>query len=99
MPDNDVEITGLFTKNVEPEPEPTPVSDIADPSDDVKVWSFGTTVFIESVPGSRYEIFNLNGSSIVKSPSQSTHEQISISKDGIYIVVVNNKSYKVIIQH
>ena len=121
MPDNDVEITGLFTKNVEPEPqpqpepepqpqpepepqpqpepEPTPVSDIADPSDDVKVWSFGTTVFIESVPGSRYEIFNLNGSSIVKSPSQSTREQISISKDGIYIVVVNNKSYKVIIQH
>ena len=145
MPDNDVEITGLFTKNVEPEPqpqpepepqpqpepepqpqpepepqpqpepepqpqpepepqpqpepEPTPVSDIADPSDDVKVWSFGTTVFIESVPGSRYEIFNLNGSSIVKSPSQSTLEQISISKDGIYIVVVNNKSYKVIIQH
>ena len=78
----------------EPQPEPTPVSSVAEyPS--VKVWSYNSTFIIEAASDTKYTIIDLNGRTIKTSTTQSTKEEISISKSGIFIIIINGESYKV----
>ncbi|MBQ3657991.1 MAG: BspA family leucine-rich repeat surface protein [Bacteroidales bacterium] len=76
---------------------PTPVHDIADYKN-VKVWSYNSVIFIESVFDCQYRIIDLNGRIIKTSTTKSTREEINNLKSGIYIVLINNKSYKVAIR-
>ncbi|MBO7598026.1 MAG: cadherin repeat domain-containing protein [Bacteroidales bacterium] len=83
----------------EPEPDPqnpsTPVSSIDNGGNNVKVWSFARTIYIASTPDSQYKIIDLQGRTIATSTTKSSHEEVNINKEGIYVVIINGKSYKV----
>ncbi len=78
----------------EPQPEPTPVSSVAD-SPSVKVWSYVSTIFIESAPDTKYTIIDLSGRTIKSATTKSTKEEISAINSGFYIVKIGNASFKV----
>ncbi len=87
--DNDNEIT------TDPAEVITPVSSVSEP-EDVKVWSFGGTVYIESQPDMDYTIIDLLGRIIKKGATHSTREEVALSRHaGIVIVNINGKSVKV----
>ena len=85
MPDKDVEIHGSFA---------TPVADV-DQQSDTKVWAYNRTVYIETALDSQYKIIDLQGRTLTTSTTKSNHEEINLSHPGIFIIVVNDKSYKV----
>ena len=72
----------------------TPVSSISEP-DEIKVWSFGGTVFIEAQPDMDYTIVDLSGRVIKKGVTRSTREEVSLNAKGIVIVRIANKSFKI----
>ena len=76
---------------------PTPINEISDYKN-VKVWSYNSVIFIESVFDCQYKIIDLNGRIIKTSTTKSTREEINNLKSGIYIILINNKSYKVAIR-
>ncbi len=87
--DNDDEIT------TDPAEVITPVSSVSETSD-VKVWSFGGTVYIEAQPDMDYTIIDLSGRTIKKGVTRSTREEVALSRHaGIVIVNINGKSVKV----
>ncbi len=73
----------------------TPISSIPNTKSNTKVWSFNSTIFIEAAPDTKYTIIDLNGRTIKSATTKSSHEEISITKSGVYIVLVNGESYKV----
>jgi hypothetical protein len=79
------------------EKTPTPVSDISD-IHSVKVWSSLHSIFIESAPDTKYKIIDLNGRTIKSATTQSTKDEISIDKSGVFVVVINGESFKVAVQ-
>ncbi|MBQ3617626.1 MAG: BspA family leucine-rich repeat surface protein [Bacteroidales bacterium] len=87
--DNDDEIT------TDPAEVITPVSSVSE-TDEIKVWSFGGTVYIESQPDMDYTIVDLNGRTIKTGITHSTREDVTLSRHtGIVIVNINGKSVKV----
>ena len=84
---------GYFTKSGEPA-FTTPVSDISGKEIGIKVWSFNNTIYIETLPDTKYTIIDLNGRLIKSASTKSTREQIKINKSGIVIVTINGASYK-----
>gem|GEM_PF-1940302 len=87
--DNDNEIT------TDPAEVITPVSSISEP-EDVKVWSFGGTVYIEAQPDMDYTIIDLSGRIIKKGVTRSTREEVTLSRHGAIVIVnINGKSVKV----
>ncbi len=74
--------------------QPTPVSSVAD-SPSIKVWSFNNTIYIETLPDSQYKIIDLQGRAIKSATTKSSYEEVNINNSGIYVVIINGKSYKV----
>ncbi|MBQ1885287.1 MAG: BspA family leucine-rich repeat surface protein, partial [Bacteroidales bacterium] len=74
--------------------QPTPVSSVAD-SPNIKVWSFNSTIYIETLPDSQYKIIDLQGRTIKSATTKSSYEEVNINNSGIYVVIINGKSYKV----
>lgn len=73
----------------------TPVSSVSEP-EDVKVWSFGGTVYIQAQPDMDYTIIDLTGRTIKTGITRSTREEVTLSRHaGIVIVNINGKSVKV----
>lgn len=73
----------------------TPVSEIYT-ENEVKVWSFGKTIYIESQPETQYHIIDLGGRIIKNGVTASTHEEISLSRiTGVVIVKIGNKMFKI----
>ncbi|MBO4372504.1 MAG: hypothetical protein J5826_06185, partial [Bacteroidales bacterium] len=72
----------------------TPVASVAD-APMVKVWSYNSTIYIESAPDTKYTIIDLNGRILKSSTTKSTKEEITINKPGIVVVNVDGYSYKV----
>jgi len=78
------------------EPEPTPVSEVIDLLDGIRVWSYEKTIFIESQPDTDYQIFDINGRLIQKGTTRSDREEIFINRTtGIAIVRIGERSFKV----
>ena len=73
----------------------TPVSFIPDTQTDVKVWSFNSTIYLETLPDTKYTIIDLNGRTIKSATTKSTKEEININKTGVLIVLIGNTVYKV----
>ena len=91
MPAYDVVIKGHFEKN-----QPTPVANInADKA--TKVWSNGDVIFIETIAGADYKIIDLGGRVVKSSSTNSTREEINLNRLGIFLVIVNANSYKVLL--
>ena len=86
MPDNDITITGSFSST-------TPVAEITE-NEDIKVWSYNRTIYIETAPDTKYKIIDLNGRILTTSTTKSTHDEILISQTGVLIVIINNHSFK-----
>ncbi len=72
----------------------TPVSDVANSQDNVKVWSFNSTIYIETAPDTKYTIIDLNGRILKSSATKSSREEIRLNQSGIVVVIINNASYK-----
>ena len=87
-PDDDI------TPATDPDEVITPLSSVSETSD-VKVWSFGGTVFIEAQPDMDYTIIDLTGRVIKKGVTHSTREEVSLHAKGIVIVRIANKSFKI----
>ncbi|MBR2886690.1 MAG: hypothetical protein IKB95_00555, partial [Bacteroidales bacterium] len=95
------------TPNPEPEPQPnpepvpdpqnpsTPVSSVDNNGSNVKVWSYARTIYIASTPDSQYKIIDLQGRTIKSATTKSSYEEVNINNSGIYVVIINGKSYKV----
>lgn len=84
----------------EPEPEPEPYNPptpilIVNDTPCTKVWSFNHTIYIETMPDTKYKIIDLYGRFLTTSTTQSTKEEIRINKSGIYIIHIANQSFKV----
>jgi len=91
--------------NTEPKPAPnpdsksdpgnpsTPVSSISD-TPSVKVWSSNRTIFISAAPDTKYKIIDLQGRTIATSITKSSLEQIPFAKSGVFVVIINGKSFK-----
>ena len=92
MPDSDLIVSGTFTKKENG--EPTPVANVTN-ADNTKVWSFNRTIFIETLPDTKYKITDINGRILTTSTTKSTHEEIQTNASGILIVTVGAKSFKV----
>ena len=74
---------------------PTPVSEII-PNNDVKIWSYDGVIYIESDhSGIAYKIVDLSGRVLKTSTTKSSKEEIRINSNGIVIVLLKGKSYKV----
>ena len=73
----------------------TPIIETPKHADNIKVWSSNKTIYITAPADTKYTIIDLNGRTIKTSTAQSTKEEISIAKSGIYIVIINGESYKV----
>ena len=74
----------------------TPVSSVSQTTA-AKVWSNSRTIFIETVPGSNYTVIDTNGHTIKSSATQSSHEEINISKSGLFVVRINGNTYKLVL--
>lgn len=74
----------------------TPVSNIAT-DDNINIWSFGHTVFVENAE-SEIEVVNTLGKTIIKQTPTTSRVELNISKSGIYIIKTANKTQKVVIQ-
>ena len=85
----------VTVKEKEKENPPTPVSSTPDIQSDIKVWSSNSTIFIESAPDTKYTIIDLNGRTIKSATTKSTKEEILINKSGVFVVVINNQSFKI----
>jgi len=72
----------------------TPVSPVTEEAV-TKVWAYNRTIFIESPTGSEYTVIDINGRQIKAARTESTHEEVNISKPGVYVVIIGGKSYKV----
>ena len=90
MPGYDITIYGTFKKD-----NTTPVSEIAELPTETRVWAYNRTIYIETALDSQYKIIDLQGRVITTSTTKSNHEEINLSHSGIFIIVVNDKSYKV----
>ena len=73
----------------------TPVSFIPDTQTDVKVWSSNHTIYIETLPDTKYTIIDLNGRTIKSATTTSTKEEVNLPKSGVFMVVINGKSFKI----
>ncbi|MBR4440702.1 MAG: leucine-rich repeat domain-containing protein [Bacteroidales bacterium] len=72
----------------------TPVSSVSE-TEETKVWSFGGTIYIDAQPDMDYSIVDLSGRTIKSATTESTHEELSLAKSGIFIVTIGGKTYKV----
>ena len=62
----------------------------------VNVWSFNKTIYIKSQPDTHYQIMDLGGRIIKKGVTNSTYEEISLSRiTGVVIVKVGIKIFKI----
>ncbi len=95
---NTTELPGMeeIEQRNNPDNPSTPVAKIADVDSNIKVWSYNRTIFIESLPNTEYRIIDLNGRLITTSTTKSTREEIRVNQKGVLVVIIGNKSYKVL---
>ena len=74
----------------------TPVSSIAESNDNIRIWSYGHTLFVENAV-SEIIIYNTNGIPVLKQKPTADRVELNISKSGIYIIKTGNKTQKVLI--
>ena len=79
-----------------PEEITTPVSELAPTLDNVKVWSYDHTIFIESVPGTNYRIVDVAGRLLKAGVTNTTRDEVRLGgHGGITVVIINNKTFKI----
>ena len=79
-----------------PEEITTPVSELAPTLDNVKVWSYDHTIFIESVPGTNYRIVDVAGRLLKAGATSTTRDEVRLGgHGGITVVIINNKTFKI----
>lgn len=91
------------------EPQPADPSEDADPSGDIttpiseiaaqsgtKVWGYDGTIYIESQPYTPYTMIDLAGRTLRNGVTNSTREEITLSRPaGIVIVRIGGKTFKI----
>ena len=75
----------------------TPVSSIT-PASSVKIWSYNNTLYVEANSGTSFRLVDLNGRTILKSTTKSSHEEFAIGRKGVFIVKTGDTTQKIIIQ-
>ena len=95
--DTVTELPGVeeITVPTDPEDPPTPVSETS--ASNIRIWSFGSTVYVENATSDIY-IVNLNGSLITKRSPDNNHMEICLNNKGVFIVKTGDTTQKIIIQ-
>ncbi|MBR4215810.1 MAG: BspA family leucine-rich repeat surface protein [Bacteroidales bacterium] len=89
---------GYFTKSGEkPYEEPTPVSEITPAKDNIDIWSFDKTIYVQN-PGKEIRIVDMSGRLVKTVKATADRMEIPMQKSGIYIVKTGAKTQKVMIQ-
>ncbi len=88
MPASDITIKGSYSAN-----NTTPVVSITQ-SEDIKVWAYNRTIYIETAHDTKYTIVDLQGRIITTSTTKSTHEEVHTNQSGILIVKIGNQTFK-----
>ena len=83
---------------INPDESQTSIADVLESGNNTKVWAYGQSIYIESSLDAKYRIVDINGRTIAVSTTKSTREAIQIDKTGIYLVQIDNKSYKVFVK-
>ena len=84
------------------DPEENPNGDIETPTSElikqnVNVWSFDKTIYIAAAPSTPYTIVDVNGRPLQTGITATDRDEIHLSgkADGIVIVIINGKSFKI----
>ena len=89
---------GYFTKSGEkPYEEPTPVSEITPAKDNIDIWSFDKTIYVQN-PGKEIRIADMSGRLVKTVKATADRMEIPMQKSGIYIVKTGAKTQKVMIK-
>ena len=98
MPASDVTVTATFEKEEDPEPPVDPVSyyniNVEDVCEDVKVYTKDGSLYVQTPQREQVIIVSMSGV-VVKNEEQIGLKQYHGLKQGIYIVRVGNKTYKI----
>ncbi|MBR4440937.1 MAG: C10 family peptidase [Bacteroidales bacterium] len=91
MPSNDVVVKGTFTKD-----NPTPVSGVENYSD-VRVWAYQDVIYIENAVDADYSIVDLSGRTVKMSKIKTDRDEIRLGKNGLFVVTIGGRSFKVVL--
>ena len=72
----------------------TAVSDIM-PKKDIKVWASSNNIYIENAVNSPFTIYDISGRKVASSTALLSYEEVTLNHSGLYIVRIQEKSYKV----
>jgi hypothetical protein len=86
----------LYKVNAKPEPEQA-INTTIRLNNNVRVWSTNSAIVIENaVVGSKFAVTDMNGR-VLKSAKTSSHmQEVRINSRGNFLVIVGNKTYKVV---
>ena len=74
----------------------TPVSEQPAQASNVKVWSYEKTIYIQAAPMTDYCIIDATGRVLRSATTQTDRDEIRLGHhDGIVIVIINHKTYKI----
>ena len=77
--------------------EKTPILAATKLENGIRVWSTNSAIFIENAPaGSRYTVTDLNGRVLIASRTAANTQEVRLANTGAMLVIVGNKTYKVI---
>lgn len=74
----------------------TPVTNPA-PASNLNAWSYNGTIYLQSQPGTEYQIIDLSGRVIHQGVTHNTREEVKLSKriGGIVVVKIADKVFKI----
>ena len=65
----------------------------------IMVWSQNGSLFIDSPVGTPYRIYDVNGHLHRNTETSAKLEEVRMGVDGVYVVVIGNNSYKLIVKN
>ena len=74
----------------------TPISEQPAQASNVKVWSYDKTIYIQAAPMTDYRIIDATGRVLRSATTQTDRDEIRLGNhNGIVIVIINHKTYKI----
>jgi len=86
----------LYKVNAKPEPEQA-INTTIRLNNNVRVWSTNSAIVIENaVVGSKFAVTDMNGRVLKSAKTSSPMQEVRINSRGNFLVIVGNKTYKVV---
>ena len=79
--------------------EITPVSSVNQNDNLSSVWAYKRVIYIDNALNAEIRVIDLNGRIIINTKSYTSRTNIIMNKRGVFIVMVNGRSYKVLVSY